>query len=113
MSTSAVYVAGEQGKRLEAVIVGPKSSGLPEKKTGSKVLTLELDNLMGERVWHEMEVNDSDRDTRYEPGKKVYLRLDETFRKPPYFTLEGNISRKRPVYILLWCMFVAGVQCKQ
>ncbi|WP_374163717.1 hypothetical protein [Arcticibacter sp. MXS-1] len=99
-----------EGKRLNARIVGVKPEGKQAPNETSRLLTLEFENLEGETVRHDLQVQDSESDEgRYATGKTVYLRLDESLKKAPYVVLEGSVGKVRPWYFLIWTLFLAAV----
>lgn len=99
------------GTRLPAQVIDVKRSKTGRQRKESKHLSLEFDNLQGETVHQTVVLNDSGVEKKsYEVNETVYLKVDETFEKPPYFVLEDNTCPKikwQP--FALWIAFLIGV----
>ncbi|WP_419870267.1 hypothetical protein [Chryseobacterium sp. CT-SW4] len=82
------------GTRVSAVIKEIKNVKLFSGKWETKDLILELKNFSHETILHKMTINDSrPQEKRFIKGKIIYLRVDPSFTKNPYVTLENIKSR--------------------
>lgn len=100
----------KKGTRLAAQIIDVRLLGLLKNGIETKILSLEFTNLEGEKVWQKIEINDSrPHENRYEIGKNIYLRVDETFKRSPYFTLEDIKTKVNWLLFSIWIAFLIGV----
>lgn len=100
----------KNGTRLSAKIVDVRQLKTSLQDMESKTLDLEFNNLRGETVWQTINVNDSKPyEKRFEIGETVYLRVDETLKKSPYFVLEDIRTKVRWQLFIPWIVFLVGI----
>lgn len=98
------------GTRLSAQIIDVRKLKVAGKTFDAKTLYLEFKNLQNETVLQKMDINDSrPMENRYEVGNTVYLKVDETFKRSPYFILEGIQSRIKLLPFIIWVILLLGV----
>lgn len=98
------------GVRLPARIIEVRPLKSFNKRIELKTISLEFDNLEGERVWQKIDINDSrPQENRFEMGKTLYLRVDENLKRSPFFVLEDIRTKINPIPYIVWIVFLSGV----
>jgi uncharacterized protein with PQ loop repeat len=100
----------QNGISLKANILEVKELPISGKKTQSKEIMMELRNLKGERIIHQMTIKDlHPEEERFQVGKSLDLRLDSTFKHYPYLILEGSHGRINYTAFLIWAILNVGI----
>lgn len=98
------------GTKLAAQIIDVRKLGSIKNGIEIKILSLEFSNLNGVKVWQKIEINDSKPNlNRFEIGKTINLRVDQTFKKSPYYALEDIRSKINLLPFAIWIAFLIGI----
>ncbi len=99
-----------EGRRVKAGILSMSALSDAGGSVVKRALKVQFDNLSAEMITHEMFVKDDKPDeNRFDPGKEIFLRIDEKFKYPPYLAVEGNAFKINPLYFIVWALFMAAV----
>lgn len=93
------------GARREATITGVKRLAPAAPGVETVEVQFEMENFAGTMIMEKLQINDSKPgEKRYEAGKILKLRVDETLKTRPFLIPESTIlNYKRPQVVLLFC----------
>ena len=100
----------QNGIPVKANILKVKELPFSPKKAQPKEIMMELSNLNGETIVHQMTIKDLyPEEGRFQVGKSLDLRLDATFKHYPYLVLEGSHGRINYTAFIIWGLLHVGI----
>ncbi|MCJ8155085.1 hypothetical protein MKJ01_15055 [Chryseobacterium sp. SSA4.19] len=100
----------QSGRRVQAIIKESKLINKHQSGPVSREIVLDINNFSGHDILHSMIIRDTrPEENRFETGKIIYLKVDDTFKRNPYLFLEGSQAKVNYLLFLVWGIFLAGV----
>lgn len=98
------------GQRLEGKIITSENLNSSQKNLEQKDLAIEMENLKGEKIKHQMVVLDSKPwEKRFEAGNNIIFRIDPAFRQSPSLILEAAKTKINYRVFVILGVFILGI----